>query len=99
MGMDSLFEMQRFDPSAEDESQQLEAIDLTEKLKLKRKIVTDSSGPKQEDTSKTDTEPPKKKKKKNKKKRDPSQVEGFTILGAPTDKSTKKVNRVLIPLL
>ena len=93
--MDSLFEMQRFDPSAEDESQQLEAIDLTEKLKLKRKIVTDSSGPKLEETSKTDTEPLKKKKKKNKKKKDPSQVEGFTILGDPTDKSTKKVNRVL----
>ena len=94
--MDSLFEMQRFDPSAEDDTKKVEKIDHSKKLKLKRKIPSDAPGQKEDDgVSKSETEPPKKKKKKNKKKIDPTKIEGFTILGDPTDKSTKKVNRVL----
>ena len=96
--MDSLFDMERFDPSAEDDTKPLEKNDKINKLKLKRKIIPDPSieESKDEGVGKTDDEPPsKKKKKKNKKKVDPTEIEGFTILGDPTDKAAKKVNRVL----
>ena len=96
--MESLFDMERFDPSAEAESKPVEKNDKINKLKLKRKIVPDPSiGEEKDDSvSKTDAEPPsKKKKKKNKRKVDPTQIEGFTILGDPTDKAAKKVHRVL----
>ena len=95
--MDSLFDMERFDPSAEVDTKPLEKNEKIHKLKLKRKIAPDLEEEKDENVNQTDVEPPpsKKKKKKNKKKVDPTQIEGFTILGDPTDKAAKKVHRVL----
>ena len=99
--MDSLFDMERFDPSAEDDTKPLEKNNKIHHLKLKRKIVPDPSASigeeKDESVSKADVDQPpsKKKKKKNKRKVDPNDIEGFTILGDPTDKAAKKVQRVL----
>ena len=99
--MESLFDMQRFDPDAEaageEPSQANNNLDNL-KHKLKRKLdkpVTADNEVKY-DVKGEEEPPPKKKKKKNKKKTaDTENIEGFTILGDFTDKSKVKVARVL----
>ena len=95
-----MFEMQRFDPTAEDDDSNIIANDLKlpSKLKLKRKLAeTEGTSDDVKDQKRdSDGQPAaKKKKKKNKKKQSDEEIQGFTILGDPTDKSVKKVSRVL----
>ena len=101
--------MQRFDPDAdaEDATENVHEKEnnklkhLNNKLKRKHKVSvneTDVTAPeevKQDKENVDEDQPPKKKKKKNKKKQNAEDIEGFTILGDPTDKTTKKVSRVL----
>ena len=99
--MESLFDMQRFDPDAEAAGEEpLQANTNLDNLKhkLKRKLDDSENVTNQVDENDKGEEepPPKKKKKKNKKKTaDIENIEGFTILGDFTDKSKVKVNRVL----
>jgi len=90
---DSLFEMTRFDPGGqEDKQEDIILNNINNKLKEKRKLQTPTDA-----DNETVTEPVKKKRKKSKKKKNNvgDNIEGFTILGDPTDQKVKKVNRVL----
>jgi len=90
---DSLFEMTRFDPGGQGDKQEDVILDnINKRLKEKRKLQT----PPSEANNDADAEPVKKKRKKSKKKKsNVGDIEGFTILGDPTDQKVKKVNRVL----
>ena len=90
---DSLFEMTRFDPGGQEDKQEDIILDnINNKLKEKRKLQTPTDA-----DNEAVTEPVKKKRKKSKKKKNNvgDNIEGFTILGDPTDQKVKKVNRVL----
>ena len=90
---DSLFEMTRFDPGGqEDKQEDIILNNINNKLKEKRKLQTPTDA-----DNEAVTEPVKKKRKKSKKKKNNvgDNIEGFTILGDPTDQKVKKVSRVL----
>jgi len=92
---ESLFEMTRYDPGGEEDKQEDLILDsINKRVKEKRKLQA-PSGEAGDDNA--DAEPLKKKKKRNKKKKNNvgDNIEGFTILGDPTDQKVKKVNRVL----
>ena len=92
MTMD-LFEMQRFDPLADEIKNDEE---IKKKLLLKRKLPEAETADVKEQENESVDQPSKKKKKKNKKKQqDDTSIEGFTVLGDSTDKTFKKVSRVL----
>ena len=105
--MESLFDMQRFDPDAENVKEvTLKGYANHENLNytLKRKLA--SAGDEVDIIGKAEVKDgekkgdeddplPKKKKKNKKKTADIENIEGFTILGDFTDQSKVKVNRVL----
>ena len=90
-----LFEMQRFDPLADEVEKDDEDL-KKEKILLKRKLPETETTDIDKENESID-QPSKKKKKKNKKKQqqDDINIEGFTVLGDSTDKTAKKVSRVL----
>ena len=88
-----MFEMTRFDPGGqEDKQEDIILNNINNKLKEKRKLQTPTDA-----DNEAVTEPVKKKRKKSKKKKNNvgDNIEGFTILGDPTDQKVKKVTRVL----
>ena len=105
--MESLFDMQRFDPDAENVKEvTLKGYANHENLNYTLKRKLDSAGNegdiignaevKDGEKKGDEDDPLPKKKKKNKKKTaDIENIEGFTILGDFTDQSKVKVNRVL----
>jgi len=96
--MDSLFLMQRFDPSLDENDVGKDEENKKDILKNRLKRKHSESVPDETKEGKENQEkdaPSKKKKKKNKKKQNTDNIEGFTILGDQTDKTVKKVTRVL----
>jgi len=90
---DSLFAMTRFDPGGEEDKQEDLILDnINKRVKEKRKLQGAGG-----DATDAVAEPVKKKRKKSKKKKGNvgDNIEGFTILGDPTDQKVKKVSRVL----
>ena len=87
-----LFEMTRFDPSGEQAKQEDALLEnINKRIKEKRKLQTPEA------ESEVSSDPVKKKRKKSKKKKGNAGdgIEGFTILGDPTDLTVKKASRVL----
>jgi len=94
--MESLFEMNRFDPSGEEAKHEEALLDnINKRIQEKRKLQS-SAGDREYPAEAVSAEPIKKKKKKSKKKKVSSdEISGFTVLGDPTDTIMKKANRVL----